>query len=107
MVAARTRYRNSKTLDTVGYIVASGLLGTSAYFYIDSRSKYSEASEVTSVNEADRYADLRSQGQAAGDRALIFGASGGVVLTSALTHALFSTAIKKAKYKKMRRTRKK
>ena len=103
--AWETRYKQSKGWDTAGYVIAAGLVGTSTYFYIKRNSYYNEAAEITDINGGDRYEDLRSSGKSAGDKALIFGGGGALVLTSALTHALLSTAIKKAKYKKRRKSR--
>jgi len=107
LMASQASYRRSKGWDTFGYIAATGLLSTSGVYYFKSSKHYSEADNINTVDQGDRYADLRSQGDTARETALLYGGGGAVVLTSTLTHALFSTAIKKGKYKKQKKSRNK
>ncbi len=92
---AKLRYQQSKAWDVAGYVVASGLSVASGVHYYKSKSLYKEASNINDVGQAQEYKDLRAEGKKAADIALFTGGGSAVVLTSALTHAIFTWGKKK------------
>ncbi|MEC7947837.1 MAG: hypothetical protein VX265_09740, partial [Myxococcota bacterium] len=101
--ASHAAYLASKRWDTAGYVVSGGLLATATGFYIRSTMLYAEA-DVVAV-DSRRYNDLTLSGDRSRLVALYTGGGGVAVLGSTLTHALLSTAFKKAQYQRRKKSR--
>jgi hypothetical protein len=104
VAGSKLKYQQSKAWDVAGYVVASGLSVASGWHYYKSKSLYKDAENITDVGQAQEYADLRAEGKQANEIALLTGGGGALVLTSALTHAIF-TGLKKKEWNRRKRSR--
>lgn len=100
---AEETYLASKRWDTAGYVVSGGLLATAAGFYVRSTLLYAQSDDAPA--DSRRADQLVSSGDTSRLVAIYTGGGGAVVLGSTLTHALLSTAFKKAAYQRRKKSR--
>ncbi len=101
--ASKEAYLASKRWDTAGYVVSGGLLATAAGFFIQSNLLDTEASSLGAGSS--RYDDLVVRRDRFRLGTQYLGGSGAVVLGATVTHALLSTALKKAQYERRKKSR--